>query len=114
MEMEQLMQEEKLHHEQRLQQLEEKFEEENIQQQQELERAVESKLTEQKELVRKGFEEKAQLMGLEIEQLKKEKDKQSGSVFKDYVMPLINTAKDVFSTFLEYKLMKNGLARSFL
>ncbi|XP_017350939.1 guanylate-binding protein 1-like [Ictalurus punctatus] len=114
MEMEQLMQEEKLLHEQRLQQLEEKFEEENIQQQQELERAVESKLTEQKELVRKGFEEKAQLMGLEIEQLKKEKDKQSGSVFKDYVMPLINTAKDVFSTFLEYKLMKNGLARSFL
>ncbi|XP_053508049.1 guanylate-binding protein 1-like [Ictalurus furcatus] len=114
LEMERLMQVEKLHHKQRLQQLEEKFEEEKIQQQEELERALESKLTEQKELVQKGLEEKAQLMGLEIEQLKKEKDKQSGTVFKDYIMPLINTAKDVFSTVLQYKLMKNGLARPFL
>ncbi|KAI5092918.1 guanylate binding protein 1 [Silurus meridionalis] len=106
-----MMQEEKVHNEQRLQQLERKFEEEKIQQQQELERALENKLKEQKELVEKGFEEKAQLMGLEIQQLKQEKEKQS--VFKDYLMPVISIAKDVFSTVLQYKLMRKGLGIPF-
>ncbi|KAI5092919.1 guanylate binding protein 1 [Silurus meridionalis] len=113
LEIENMMQEEKVHNEQRLQQLERKYEEEKIQQQQELERALENKLKEQKELVEKGFEEKAQLMGLEIQQLKQEKEKQSGGFFKDYVMPLVDTAKDVFSTFLQYKLMKKGLGIPF-
>ncbi|XP_017350941.1 guanylate-binding protein 1 [Ictalurus punctatus] len=109
MEMEQLMQEEKLHHEQRLQQLEEKFEEEKIQQQQELERALESKLTEHKELVQKGFEEKAQLMDLEIEQLKKEKDALSHSFYKDYVIPGVDVAKELLFMYIKYKAMKKGL-----
>lgn len=109
MEMEQLMQEEKLLHEQRLQQLEEKFEEEKIQQQQELERALESKLTEHKELVQKGFEEKAQLMDLEIEQLKKEKDALSHSFYKDYVIPGVDVAKELLFMYIKYKAMKKGL-----
>ncbi|KAF7692587.1 hypothetical protein HF521_010197 [Silurus meridionalis] len=82
LEIENMMQEEKVHNEQRLQQLERKYEEEKIQQQQELERALENKLKEQKELVEKGFEEKAQLMGLEIQQLKQEKEKQSGGFLR--------------------------------
>ncbi|KAI5615316.1 guanylate-binding protein 1 isoform X2 [Silurus asotus] len=113
LEIENMMKEEKVHNEQRLQQLERKFEEEKIQQQQELERALENKLKEQKELVEKGFEEKAQLMGLEIQQLKQEKEKQTGDFFKDYVMPLVSTAKDVFSAFLQYKSMKKGLGIPF-
>ncbi|XP_058274894.1 guanylate-binding protein 1-like [Hemibagrus wyckioides] len=105
-EMEKLIQEEKVNHQQRVQQMEKKFEEEKSQQQEEMRRALESKLAEQKELIQKGFDEKAQLMGLEIEQFKKEKDKEkeSSSIFKDYVMPIIDTAKDVFSSVLQYKL----------
>ncbi|GAA6103467.1 guanylate-binding protein 1-like isoform X1 [Tachysurus ichikawai] len=106
-ELEQLMKEEKVSHQQRLQQLEKKFEDEKHQQQQELNIALESKLAEQKDFIQKGFDEKAKLLGLEIEQLKKEKpnDNPSGFVFKDYVMPIVDTAKDVFSTFLQYKIL---------
>ncbi|KAB5535678.1 hypothetical protein PHYPO_G00120700 [Pangasianodon hypophthalmus] len=111
MELEKLMHEEKVHHEQRLEQVMRKFEEEKLQQQQELDIALESKLNEQKQLLQNGFEERAKLMGLEIEQLKKEKDKQSGSIFKDYIMPLVDTAKDVFSTILHYKMMMKTLVR---
>ncbi|KAB5535677.1 hypothetical protein PHYPO_G00120690 [Pangasianodon hypophthalmus] len=109
MEMEQLMREEKVHHEQRLQQLERKFEEEKLQQQQELDRALESKLNEQKELVQKEFDEKAQLMGLEIEQLKKEKDELSHSFYKDYLIPGMDVAKELLSMYIKYKAMKKGL-----
>lgn len=112
-EMERLMQEEKVHHEQRLQQLQTKIEEEKIEQQEELSRAMESKMAEHKQLLQKGFDEKADMMKLEIEQLKKEKDEQSGVFFKDYVMPLVDTAKDVFSTVLQYKLVKKGLKMPF-
>ncbi|XP_026999086.1 guanylate-binding protein 1-like isoform X1 [Tachysurus fulvidraco] len=111
--LEQLMEEEKVSHEQRLRQLETKFEDEKYQQQQELNIALESKLAEQKDLIQKGFDEKAKLLGMEIEQLKKEKpnDNPSGGIFKDYVMPLVSTAKDVFSTVLQYKIMKTKFAR---
>ncbi|GAA6103462.1 guanylate-binding protein 1-like isoform X1 [Tachysurus ichikawai] len=85
-------------HQQRLQQLEKKFEDKKHQQQQELNIALERKLAEQKDLIQKGFDEKAKLLGREIEHLKKEKpnDNPSGGIFKDYVMPLVDTAKDVF------------------
>ncbi|KAB5535679.1 hypothetical protein PHYPO_G00120710 [Pangasianodon hypophthalmus] len=105
MELEQLMHEQKVHHEQRLEQVMRKFEEEKLQQQEELDIALESKLNEQKQLLQNGFEERAKLMELEIEQLKKEKDKQSGSIFKDCIMPLLDIVKDVFSTILHYKMM---------
>ncbi|KAM9439442.1 guanylate-binding protein 2-like isoform 1-T6 [Clarias gariepinus] len=114
LEMGQLMDEEKKHHKERMQQLEMKFEEEKLQQQQELDRAVESKMAEQKDLLTKGFQEKAQVLELEIEHLKKEKDKQSDNVFKNYIMPIVDVAKDVFSTVLQYKLMKKSLKRPFI
>ncbi|KAF4076587.1 hypothetical protein AMELA_G00216770 [Ameiurus melas] len=110
LEMEQLMQEERENHVQRLQQLERKFDEEKLQQQQEQDRALDSKLAEHEELMTKGFKEKAQMLELEIEQLKEEKNKQSGSVFKDYVMPFVDTAKEVFSTYLQYKILRKSLA----
>lgn len=104
-----------MNHQQRVQQLEKKYEEEKNQQEEEIRRALESKLAEQKELIQKGFDEKAQMMSLEIEQLKKEKEKEkkSGGIFKDYVMPLVDTAKDVFSTVLQYKVMRKSLTRPF-
>lgn len=102
-----------MHNEQRLQQLQGKFEEERLEQLQELDRAMECKLVEQKQLMQKGFDERAELMGLEIEQLKKEKDNQSAGYFKEYVLPLVDTAKDVFSKVLEYKLMKKSLKLPF-
>ncbi|XP_017350933.1 guanylate-binding protein 1 isoform X2 [Ictalurus punctatus] len=114
LEMEQLMQEERENHVQRLQQLERKFEEEKLQQQQERDRALESKLAEHEELMTKGFKEKAQMLELEIEQLKEEENKQSGSVFKDYFMPFVDIAKDVFSTYLQYKILRKSLASPFI
>ncbi|KAM9439441.1 guanylate-binding protein 1-like [Clarias gariepinus] len=91
LEITQLMQEEKEHHKQRMQQLEKKFEEEKLHQQQELERALERKLAEQKELLKKGFNENAKMLEMEIEQLKKEKNKESGNIFKDFFMPILGT-----------------------
>ncbi|XP_058228755.1 guanylate-binding protein 1-like [Hemibagrus wyckioides] len=111
LETERLMQEEKESHQQRLQQLEKKYEEEKHQQQQELDQALESKVTEQKKLIQKGFDEKAQLMSLEIEQLKKEKDEMSHSFFKDYVVPGMDVAKKLLDTYLQYRAMKQGLAK---
>ncbi|XP_036418333.1 guanylate-binding protein 3-like isoform X4 [Colossoma macropomum] len=110
MEMAQVMQVEKESHQERLQQMKEKFEEEKRLQQEELNKAVESKLAEQKDLLEKGFKEKAKLLDQEIEQLKKEKESSgSGSIFKDYVMPIVHAATDIFSTFLQYKLMRKAM-----
>ncbi|TTH23531.1 Guanylate-binding protein 1 [Bagarius yarrelli] len=108
-EMEQLMKEEKDHYQQRIQQLEKKFKEEQFLQQLELERALESKLNEQKQLVEKGFNEKSKQMEQEIEQLKREKEKQSYNVLSDLIMPLVDTAANVLSTVLQYKLTRKGL-----
>ncbi|KAI5092915.1 guanylate binding protein 1 [Silurus meridionalis] len=93
-EVEQLMQDHEQHYKQIVQQLERKFEEEKMQQQQEIDQALESKLKEQEELAQRKYEDKVQLMELEIEHLKKEKETQSSDIFKDYVMPLVDTATD--------------------
>lgn len=110
---ERLMQEEKEHHQQRLQQLQTKFEEEKLLQQQELDRAVECKLTEQKALLQKGFDERAGLLGLEIEQLKKENKGKSVNFLRDYIMPIAEIGKDILSTFCEYKIMRKALKSKF-
>lgn len=107
MELERLMQEEKVQYEQWKEQLHIKFQEEKLQQEEDMGRALDSKLNEQRTLLQKGFNEKAELMGLEIKQLKKEKENLSGGIFKDYVLPLIDTAKDVLSTILQYKISKS-------
>lgn len=107
------MREENVHHEQMLQQLQLKFEEETFQQQEEIDRAMESKLNEQRALLQKGFDEKAQLMDLEIEQLKKEKENQSGGIFKDNFLPLLDVAKDVLNSILQYKATVKSLKSSY-
>ncbi|XP_065122862.1 guanylate-binding protein 2-like [Paramisgurnus dabryanus] len=55
-------------------QMEEKFGKEIKQQQEEIERAVCSKLKEHEELLKKGFNEKADLLGQEIKKLQEEKE----------------------------------------
>ncbi|XP_030640312.1 guanylate-binding protein 1-like [Chanos chanos] len=104
-EMEKSIEEERRSQRERLKQMEEKMEEERRQQQKEMQLAIESKLKEQRDLLEKGFKEKADLLNEEIQQLKKEKTKSSGGVFKDFVMPLLKTGTEVFSTFLQYKTM---------
>ncbi|XP_062843310.1 guanylate-binding protein 4-like [Trichomycterus rosablanca] len=108
-ELEQIMVAEKTQHAERLQQLQEKFEEEKVLQQQELEKAVERKVCEQKELMKKGFDEKAEFLSQEVDQLKKEKEKLSGSGVMDYVKSAVGVAKDVLSTYFQYKLVKKGI-----
>ncbi|XP_037386909.1 guanylate-binding protein 3-like isoform X2 [Pygocentrus nattereri] len=110
MELEKVLQVERESHQERLQQVKEKFEEEKRLQQEELNKALESKVAEQKDLMEKGFKEKAKLLGQEIEQLKKEKESSgSGSIFKDYVMPIVHAATDTLSTFLQYKLLRKAI-----
>ncbi|XP_030640321.1 guanylate-binding protein 1-like [Chanos chanos] len=104
-EMEKSIEEMRRSYEERVKQMEEKMEEERRQQQKEMELAIESKLKEQSNLLEKGFKEKADLLNEEIQQLKKEKTKSSGGVFKTFVMPLLKTGSEVFSTFLQYKTM---------
>ncbi|KAL7842548.1 hypothetical protein SRHO_G00242370 [Serrasalmus rhombeus] len=110
MELEKVMQVERESHQERLQQMKEKFEEEKRLQQEELNKAVESKVAEQKDLMEKGFKEKAKLLDQEIEQLKKQKESSgSGSIFKDYVMPVVHAATDTLSTFLQYKFLRKAM-----
>ncbi|KAI5092914.1 guanylate binding protein 1 [Silurus meridionalis] len=109
MEVERLLQEEKEHHEQMVLQLNIKLEEEKFQQQQEVERAIESKLIEQKKLLI-DFEEKAHLMGLEIEQLKKEKEELSHSFYKDYFIQVLSIAKELFLMYMQYKAMPKQIS----
>uniref|UniRef100_A0A3B1KE50 Guanylate binding protein 1 n=1 Tax=Astyanax mexicanus TaxID=7994 RepID=A0A3B1KE50_ASTMX len=68
-------------HEERMQQMETKFEEEKRLQVEELERAMEKKLAEQKDLIKKNYHEKAELMRQEIKQLQDEIGKKSQSFF---------------------------------
>ncbi|KAL7842542.1 hypothetical protein SRHO_G00242310 [Serrasalmus rhombeus] len=107
MEMARLMEVEKKSQQERLLQMERKFEEEKHLQQEELNKALNSKLAEQKDLLEKGFKEKAEVMDLEIQQLKKEKEE--NSFFKEVVMPLVDVGKDLFSSVLQYDLERTKL-----
>uniref|UniRef100_A0A3B1K5U9 GB1/RHD3-type G domain-containing protein n=1 Tax=Astyanax mexicanus TaxID=7994 RepID=A0A3B1K5U9_ASTMX len=99
-------------HEERMQQMETKFEEEKRLQVEELERAMERKLAEQEDLIKKNYYEKAELMRQEIDQLKDEIGNISQSFFQQTAMPLIETGVDVFSKILHFKLMKSVLKSS--
>ncbi|XP_037386993.1 guanylate-binding protein 1 isoform X2 [Pygocentrus nattereri] len=107
MEMARLMEVEKKSQQERLLQMERKFEEEKHLQQEELNKAVNSKLAEQKDLLEKGFKEKAEVMDQEIQQLKKEKEE--NSFFKEVVMPLVDVGKELFSSILQYNLVRTKL-----
>ncbi|XP_031418352.1 guanylate-binding protein 1-like [Clupea harengus] len=81
--------------------LREKKEEEKQLQHEELERALENKQKEQREMLEQGFKDQADIMGQEIEQLKKEK--QQNQEAKPSISKKIS---NVLSSMLEYKGMR--------
>ncbi len=90
-------------------QMQEKFKQE-LQQQQEMDRAIESKLKEQEEMIKKGFSEKADLLNEEITNLKKEKES-SGGFMKEYVTPILGVVAEMLPAVLNYKVLMKGLKR---
>nr|XP_055059156.1 guanylate-binding protein 1-like isoform X1 [Misgurnus anguillicaudatus] len=114
-ESERMRQVEQERQEDRIRQLQEKFNKEIEQQREEMDRALESKLREYEELMKKGFKGKAELLGEEIKSLKEEKEKisASGNVFKEYVMPLVSTGVDVIKNILLQKTIQSGLTAVF-
>ncbi|XP_051555412.1 guanylate-binding protein 1-like [Myxocyprinus asiaticus] len=109
-ESERMMEIEKVRQEDRMRQMEEKFNHEMQQKQQEMDRALESKLKEQEELLNKGFKEKADFLEEEIKNLKKKKEENSsGGLFKEYVMPLVNTVADLLPSILTHRVMMKRL-----
>ncbi len=109
-ESERMMQAEKERQKDQMRQMQEKFSKELEQQQQETDRAIESKLKEQEEMIKKGFSEKADLLNEEIATLKKEKES-SGGFMKEYVMPVLGAVAEILPTFLKYKVMMKGLKK---
>ncbi|XP_031418233.1 guanylate-binding protein 1-like isoform X2 [Clupea harengus] len=103
------LEDERRSQEERMRRLEEKMEEEKRLQQEELDRALESKLKEQKEMLEKGFKGQAEIMGQEIEQLKKEKQQNQedkpGFLEKVFI-PLAEIGSNVLSTVLQFKGMR--------
>ncbi|XP_073691863.1 guanylate-binding protein 1-like [Garra rufa] len=96
--------------EDQIKQMQEKFNKELEQQQQEMEKAIECKLNEQQEMVKKGFDERADLLNEEITSLKKEKES-SGGFMKEYVMPLLGTVTELLPAFLNYRVLMKGLKK---
>lgn len=99
---ERMLQEERKQHAARIQQMHGKFKSEMEQQQQELDRAMESKLKEMKELLMKGFKEKADFLEEEINNLKKEKEEKGSSSFMDVLMVLIRNMEKLLPLMLEF------------
>uniref|UniRef100_A0A8C1JTX5 Guanylate-binding protein 1-like n=1 Tax=Cyprinus carpio TaxID=7962 RepID=A0A8C1JTX5_CYPCA len=88
-ESEKMMETEKARHEDRVKQMQESFKKEKQQQQQEMDRAIDSKLKEQEEMLKKGFKEEAYNLKEEIKKLKNEKERlHGGGIFKDYLKHL--------------------------
>ncbi|XP_051990668.1 guanylate-binding protein 1-like [Xyrauchen texanus] len=109
-ESERMLEVEKAQQEDRMKQMEEKFNHEMQQQQQEMDKALESKLKEQEELLKKGFKEKANFLEEEIQNLKKEKENNSsGGFFKEYLLPIVNTAANLLPSILHHRLMMKRL-----
>ncbi|XP_065122843.1 guanylate-binding protein 2-like isoform X5 [Paramisgurnus dabryanus] len=99
-------------HEDRIKQMEEKFNKEREQLQEETERAIESKLKEREAYLNKGFKEKAELLEEEIKNLKKQQhEEKCGGWFKECVMPLVSTFTSILPNLLQYKLMMKRLSK---
>ncbi|XP_062843558.1 guanylate-binding protein 1-like [Trichomycterus rosablanca] len=103
-ELEKMMTAAKQHSEELLQQFMKKFEEENLQQKQELDKAVEKKMHDEKELLQKGFEEQAQSLNREVQQLKKQSEEVSSSNYMDYAKYAVDVGKDLLALYLQYKV----------
>ncbi|XP_067309372.1 guanylate-binding protein 2-like isoform X1 [Pseudorasbora parva] len=109
-ESERMMAAEKERQEDRMRQMEEKFNKELEQQQQEMDRAIESKLKEQEEMLNKGLREKAAFLGEEIKNLEKEKEeKSSGGLMKELIKPLISAVSHTLPYILKYRIQKKRL-----
>jgi len=107
---ERMTQAEKERHEDRMRQMEEKFYQERDQLQKEMDRAIESKLKEQAEMLNKGFREKADFLNEEITNLKKEKEEKSSEGFvKEYLTPIVGAVSEILPALLQYKVMMKGL-----
>jgi len=90
--------------------MEEKFNQEREQLQKEMDRAIESKLKEQAEMLNKGFREKADFLNEEITNLKKEKEEKSSEGFvKEYLTPIVGAVSEILPALLQYKVMMKGL-----
>uniref|UniRef100_A0A673IS48 Guanylate binding protein 1 n=1 Tax=Sinocyclocheilus rhinocerous TaxID=307959 RepID=A0A673IS48_9TELE len=116
-ESERMMETEKVRHEDRVKQMQESFNKEKEQQQQEMDGAIESKLKEQEEMLKKGFKDEAYNLKEEIKKLKDEKEHShgGGGIFKDYVMPflcpLVETVPNLLMQRSMMKSLKKGLKR---
>uniref|UniRef100_A0A8C1JRM4 Guanylate-binding protein 1-like n=1 Tax=Cyprinus carpio TaxID=7962 RepID=A0A8C1JRM4_CYPCA len=115
-ESEKMMETEKARHEDRVKQMQESFKKEKQQQQQEMDRAIDSKLKEQEEMLKKGFKEEAYNLKEEIKKLKNEKERlHGGGIFKDYVMPffcpLVETVPNLLMQRSMIKSLTKGLKR---
>uniref|UniRef100_A0A671L8L4 Guanylate-binding protein 1-like n=1 Tax=Sinocyclocheilus anshuiensis TaxID=1608454 RepID=A0A671L8L4_9TELE len=114
-ESEKMMETEKVRHEDRVKQMQESFNKEKEQQQQEMDRAIESKLKEREEMLKKGFKDEAYNLKEEIKKLKDEKERShgGGGIFKDYVMPflcpLVETVPNLLMQRSMMKSLKKGL-----
>ncbi|XP_039510485.1 guanylate-binding protein 1 [Pimephales promelas] len=107
---ERMTQAEKERQEDRMRQMEEKFYQERDQLQKEMDRAIESKLKEQAEMLNKGFREKADFLNEEITNLKKEKEEKSSEGFvKEYLTPIVGAVSEILPALLQYKVMMKGL-----
>ncbi|XP_006641621.2 guanylate-binding protein 1-like isoform X1 [Lepisosteus oculatus] len=109
LEMEQVLQDERGRHQEQMQLAQKKLEQELENCRVEAERALESKLKEQEQLQRKGFEDQAAAMTREIGRLKEEASK--GSSWKDFIKPVLSTAADIVSTIYEYKTLRRLMRR---
>ncbi|XP_026145888.1 guanylate-binding protein 1-like isoform X2 [Carassius auratus] len=110
MESERMLQAEKERQQDQMRQMQEKFNKELEQQKQEMDRAIESKLKEREEMLKKGFSEKADLLNEEIANLKKEKES-SGGLMKEVVTPILGTLAEILPAILNYKVLMKGLKR---
>ncbi|KAL1280782.1 hypothetical protein QQF64_015382 [Cirrhinus molitorella] len=111
-ECEQMMETENARHKDRVKQLEEKFQKEKEQQQQEMDRAIESKLKEQAEMLKIGFKDEADNLKEEINKLNNEKKRlNGGDIFKDYVMPFLCPLVEMVPNFLMQRSMMKSLAK---
>nr|XP_055059163.1 guanylate-binding protein 1-like [Misgurnus anguillicaudatus] len=109
---EQLREAEKKQQEEIKMKMEEKFKQEMAKQKNEIDRALESKLKEQEELLNKGFKEKADLLGQEIESLKNDNEKVSAaSIVRDVVIPLATAGLEVIPSILMHRSTMKALTR---
>ncbi|XP_065122911.1 guanylate-binding protein 2-like [Paramisgurnus dabryanus] len=95
-----------------IRQLQEKCKKEMEQKQEEMDRALDSKLKEQEELIKKGFDAKAEQLEEEIVRLNKEKEA-AGNFFKEYIMPLASAGLDLANKVQTQKAIQNVLTSFF-